>query len=450
MKNFSSTFVIICTIFIIIDLYAWQAFKHLTKNLPVRKAILRTYLSISLLSYLTIIATIISGADNIPVAVRNYVGGIIFMIFVLKLLVIPFLFSEDLVRGIKLTLRFFFNKKEDNTQVATNHSIQENLEAEIVTESNPSEIEIPTLQEAPINTGLSRSQFLARLAVGIAAVPFVSLGYGIFAGAYNYQVKRIKIQFPNLPKAFNGIKIVQLSDIHTGSLVDTNAVTRGIEMINNEQADYFFFTGDLVNNKTEEAFPWIPILQKVRAKSGKFSILGNHDYGDYHQWNSPEEKQKNLEEMYRLHKELDWELLRNENRMLKKDGEQIALIGVENWGNNARFSKYGDLTKAHNSVEKDMFQILLSHDPSHWDAQIRPEFKDIDLTLSGHTHGMQFGIEIPGVVKISPASLVYPQWAGLYQTENQYLYVNRGFGFIGYPGRVGILPEITVFELESA
>lgn len=454
MKNFSSNFIIFCTIFVIIDLYAWQAFKHLTKRLHYRKAILRTYLSVSLLSYLTIIATIVSGADNIPVAVRNYVGGIILMIFVLKILVLPFLISEDLVRGVKLIWRYFFNNPKEDAQVISSKASAENSNIEVVTIESENEIitqeENLTPTTPAINTGLTRSQFLARFAVGVAAVPFASLGYGIFAGAYNYQVKRIKIQFPNLPKAFHGLKIVQLSDIHTGSLVDRAAVTRGIEMINKEQADYFFFTGDLVNNKTEEAFPWIPILQKVRAKSGKFSILGNHDYGDYYQWNSPEDKQKNLVEMYRLHKELDWELLRNEHRILEKDGERIALIGVENWGNSGNFSKYGNLAQAHTSVEKDMFQILLSHDPSHWDAQIRPEFKDIDLTLSGHTHGMQFGIEIPGVVKVSPASLVYPQWAGLYQNENQYLYVNRGFGFIGYPGRVGILPEITVFELESA
>jgi predicted MPP superfamily phosphohydrolase len=251
-----------------------------------------------------------------------------------------------------------------------------------------------------------------------------------------------------LPKAFDGIRIAQLSDIHTGSFHNKQAVKNGVDLLIDEKPDMVFFTGDLVNNETKEVRDYIDVFSKVKAPLGVFSSTGNHDYGDYRNWSSPSAKQKNFEDLKKAHKNMGWDLLLNENRALRVDGDEISIIGVENWGA-GRFSKYGDLKRAYEGAEETPFKILLSHDPSHWDAQIRKEFKDIDLTLSGHTHGFQFGVEI-GNLKWSPSQYIYKQWAGLYSEEDQYIYVNRGFGYIGYPGRIGILPEITILELQCA
>jgi predicted MPP superfamily phosphohydrolase len=254
---------------------------------------------------------------------------------------------------------------------------------------------------------------------------------------------------PNLPAAFNGLKIVQLSDIHTGSFVSSEPLEKALRMIQEQNADVIFFTGDLVNNITEEAIPYTEIFKQVKAPLGVYSTLGNHDYGDYVQWPSVEAKQKNFEDIKNLHAEFGWKLLMNEHIILKKGDAEIAVLGVENWGAAMRFPKYGDLKKAHAGTENFPVKLLLSHDPSHWDAQVRKQYPDIDLTFSGHTHGMQFGIEIPGF-RWSPSKYIYKQWADLYQEGKQFLYVNRGLGFLGYPGRVGILPEITVVELHNA
>jgi predicted MPP superfamily phosphohydrolase len=214
-----------------------------------------------------------------------------------------------------------------------------------------------------------------------------------------------------------------------------------------QKADIIFFTGDLVNNEATETEPFIEILSRVKAPMGVFSTLGNHDYGDYKTWESPEAKVKNLQDLKDIHAQLGWKLMMNEHVALKKGDDEIALIGIENWGGNLNFPKYGDMKKAHAGTEKYPVKLLLSHDPSHWEMQVRKDYKDVDITFSGHTHGFQFGIEIPGWIKWSPSQFVYKQWAGLYQQGDQKLYVNRGFGFLGYPGRVGIMPEITVLEL---
>lgn len=294
---------------------------------------------------------------------------------------------------------------------------------------------------------ITRSEFLSKSAMISVALPATTLGFGIIAGAHDYRIRKKTITFPNLPHAFDGIRIAQLSDIHTGSFFDKTAVRGGIDMLLDEKPDIIFFTGDLVNNEAKEIKDYAGILSKVSAPLGVYSTLGNHDYGDYRSWPSEKAKKKNLFDLIEAHKKLGWDIMLNENRRIKVSGEEIALIGVENWGA-GRFSKYGDLKKSYLGTEDLPFKILLSHDPSHWDAQIRPDFKDIDLTFSGHTHGFQFGIEI-GDFKWSPSQYLYKQWADLYREGQQYLYVNRGFGYIGYPGRVGILPEITIIELKN-
>ena len=296
-------------------------------------------------------------------------------------------------------------------------------------------------------TDIGRSKFLTQLGVLLGSIPFLSLTYGIIRNPYRYQLLSKKVQIPNLPKALQGLKIIQISDIHSGSFTMKEPIKRAIEMINQVEADLVFFTGDLVNNEAKEMAPYLDVFDKIKAKHGVYSVLGNHDYGDYVRWESREAKIRNMESLFATHKQLGWDLLRNENRMLEINGEQVAVLGVENYSAHPRFPKYGDLKVASQGTEQAALKLLLSHDPSHWEDQVVREFKDVAITFSGHTHGMQFGIEIPGWFKWSPIQYVYKQWAGLYQKEHQYLYVNRGFGFLGYPGRVGILPEITVLEL---
>ncbi|HET9431750.1 MAG TPA: metallophosphoesterase, partial [Chitinophagaceae bacterium] len=293
--------------------------------------------------------------------------------------------------------------------------------------------------------GISRSAFLSWTGLLFGGGLFASLIYG-FGNKYRYQLKKFQLTFGNLPGAFRGLKIVHISDIHSGSFTDKGAVERGVEKIMEQQPDLILFTGDLVNDKAEEMNDYLDVFNRLNAPLGVYSVLGNHDYGDYVGWESSEQKTANLERLKKVHGSLGWRLLMNEHVVLEKGGEQIALVGIENWSAKARFPKYGNLKKAHSGSEPYPFKILMSHDPSHWDAEVRESYPDIDLMLAGHTHGMQFGVEIPGF-KWSPVQYVYRQWAGLYEQEKQKLYVNRGFGFIGYPGRVGILPEITVIEL---
>lgn len=293
-----------------------------------------------------------------------------------------------------------------------------------------------------------RRKFISQLTLGVAAIPFLSLVYGVWKGKYDFKVHTITLKFPNLPQAFHGFTITQLSDIHSGSFGDKKAVEKGVAMANKLGADVLLFTGDLVNNRADEMKDWKETFSKLYAPMGKFSVLGNHDYGDYDHWDSAEEKSNNFQHLVKTHAEIGFKLLRNEALPIEKNGQQICLIGVENWGK--RFHQYGDLNKATEKVAVDQFKILMSHDPSHWEAQVLPHHHRIDLTLSGHTHGMQMGVEI-GQVKWSPVKYIYPQWAGLYSNkDDRYLYVNRGFGFIGFPGRVGIMPEITFIRLERA
>lgn len=294
---------------------------------------------------------------------------------------------------------------------------------------------------------LGRSKFLTQFGVLLGSIPFISLTYGIIRNPYRYQIFSQKVNIPGLPEELRGLKIIQISDIHSGSFTLKEPIRRAIELINGQQPDLVFFTGDMVNNEAREMEPYLDVFDKIEAKYGVYSVLGNHDYGDYVRWDSHEAKVRNLERLFATHERLGWQLLRNEHRLVEVNGHQVAVLGVENYSAHPRFPKYGDLATATRGTEGASLKLLLSHDPTHWEDQVIKEFQDVAVTFSGHTHGMQFGVEIPGWFKWSPIQYVYKQWAGLYEREGQYLYVNRGFGFLGYPGRVGILPEITVMEL---
>lgn len=349
--------------------------------------------------------------------VRSYAMALLMGLFLAKLLAAVFLLLDDGRRLIQWAIRQFNGRTKDLAPVA----------------------------------GISRSQFFTRLGLLVGGSFFATLVYG-FSNKYNYKVHKVKLRFPNLPAAFRGMKIVQISDIHSGSFNDKPAVEKGIALVNAQGADLVLFTGDLVNDRAVEMEPYMDIFSRLKAPLGVYSTLGNHDYGDYVPWTDKDAsgysamRHANLERLKQIHGEMGWRLLMNEHVMLERGGEKIALLGIENWSAMSRFPRYGDMKKAYEGSAEAPFKILLSHDPTHWDAQVRTEYPDIDLTLAGHTHGMQFGVEIPGL-KWSPAQYIYKEWAGLYKEGAQHLYVNRGFGFLGYPGRVGILPEITVIEL---
>jgi predicted MPP superfamily phosphohydrolase len=407
-------FVFLILIFAIIEYYAFTAIRFSIRNVknPYKTSILVTYIAITLLWFVSIAMFPVLRTMDMSKAMRNFLVSFSMGILITKILIAIILLIDDLRRGTTHLLSLFYNKET-----------------------------MPLVLEK----GMSRSEFINKFALLFGGTIFGTMLYGM-SNRYNYTIKNISLSFANLPKAFKGMKIVQISDIHSGSLSDLTAVEKGIEKINAINADAIFFTGDLVNNKSDEAEDFIPIFSKLKAKHGVFSILGNHDYGDYVEWESKAHKKANLERLKEIHQENGWRLLLDEHIVLEQEGEKIALIGVENTSFKNRFQTYGSLEKAYKGSEIHPFKILLSHDPSHWDGEINSKYKDIDLTLSGHTHGFQFGIDIPWL-KWSPVQYVYKQWAGLYQKDNQHLYVNRGFGFLGYPGRVGIMPEITVIEL---
>lgn len=293
-----------------------------------------------------------------------------------------------------------------------------------------------------------RRIFVSKMALALAAIPFSSLIYGMTIGKYNYKVIKQQIFFPDLPEAFDGFTITQISDVHSGSFDDPEKINYAIDLVNEQNSDMILFTGDIVNTDAKEMHPWIEVFKRIKDhKYGKYSVLGNHDYGEYVTWPSQAAKENNFQAIKDLYRQIDFKLMLNENAYIEKGNDKIAVVGVENWG--VHFKKAGDLNKASEGLTKKDFKILMSHDPSHWDAEINKHPKDFHLTLSGHTHGLQFGIEIPGFFKWSPAQYVYDQWAGLYEKAGKYIYVNRGFGFHAYPGRVGIMPEITVIELKK-
>jgi uncharacterized protein len=413
MRRMSFIWIII-GVTIVLDQYVYQVIKTLTQGASPRgkMIIFGSYWGISLVA-LVFFALIPFLNANEWSKFRNYLFFTFMGLFIAKLVASVFFLVDDIRRLVQWAAgKMFFNNTEG-----------ENMNADRI----------------------SRSAFLSWLGLGVGGTLFSSLVYG-FSNKYNYEIRRIKLSFDNLPPAFRGMKIVQLSDIHAGSFTNKKAVGKGIDRVLAENPDLILFTGDLVNDRAAEMKDYTDVFSRLKAPMGVFSTLGNHDYGDYAWWDTPEAKTANLEKLKQIQKDMGWRLLMNEHVALEKGGEQIALIGIENWSAKARFPKYGKMSEAYPGTEKYPFKILMSHDPSHWDAEVRPKYPDVDLALAGHTHGMQFGIEIPGL-KWSPVQYVYKEWAGLYEEGRQKLYVNRGYGFIGYPGRVGIMPEITVIEL---
>jgi predicted MPP superfamily phosphohydrolase len=402
-------FVILCAFFLLIEFYSYQALRTLIKL----RWVLITYQVISVLLLVFIVYSFTQFDRSVgQTAYTMFTMGLMLMVYVPKIVITLILFGEDIFRiGASILNYFMYNAPRK----------------EIMPE---------------------RRKFISQVALGLAAVPFLSLIYGIFEGKYNFKVFRQTIFFPDLPDAFDGFKITQISDVHSGSFDNTEKINYAIDLINQQESDMILFTGDIVNTHAKEMHPWIDVFNRIKDyKYGKFSILGNHDYGEYVTWPSEKQKDENFQAIKDLYGQIGFKLMLNEHAYIHKENDKIALIGVENWGVN--FKKAGDLNKASAGVAQDDFKILMSHDPSHWDAEIKEHPKNFHLTFAGHTHGMQFGIEIPGYFKWSLAQYIYKQWAGLYENLGRYIYVNRGFGFHAYPGRVGIMPEITVIELKK-
>ena len=392
---------------LLIDIYLFFIIKAITHNWNnlYKNIFLITHVVLSLSTTVLLFAF-----QRIELEARNYIFSLLVAVIIGKIIMALFFLTDDIRRGILWT-----GKKINN---------------------------------APVNEmKISRSTFLSWMGIILGTAFMGTIVYG-FTNKYNYKIHRHRMRFPNLPDSFNGLKIVQISDVHMGSLKNPNAVLRGIKMIMGEKPDMILFTGDLVNDQSAETEMYKDIFGRLYAPMGVYSVLGNHDYGDYHVWNSDEDKKMNLQMLKDVQRDMGWRLLMNEHIIFERNGEKIALLGVENWGAKGRFPKYGKLDSAHAGTQNIPFKILMSHDPSHWDAEVNTKYKDIDLMLSGHTHGMQYGVEI-GNIKWSPSQFMYDQWGGKYKKGNQVLYVNRGFGFIGYNGRFGILPEITVIELTN-
>lgn len=409
-------------ILILIDLYFYQAIRVMVAGSTIarKNTVFYIYWSFTLFSFLLFLTpTFISFAD-LPKFVRIYLFALVFMVLLSKIIGSVFIVLDDVIRLFRWIASFFIK-----APVSPADDVLQNPHA------------------------ISRLKFLNYVAVGMAALPFASFLYGMVKGAFDYKVHKLKVVLPNLPASFNGLRIVQISDIHSGSFVSSTPLEEAVRIVNEQKGDIIFFTGDLVNDRAVEVEPFMETLKKISAPMGVYSTLGNHDYGDYATWDSPEQKKANLEDLKHKHAQMGWRLMMNEHVALQKGEDKIALIGIENWGGKMGFPKYGDMKKAYAGAENYPVKLLLSHDPSHWDKQVRPEYPDVDLTFSGHTHGFQFGIEIPGF-RWSPSQYVYKEWAGLYTEGKQHIYVNRGLGFLGYPGRVGILPEITVIELYNS
>ena len=412
MANRIFGLIIISILLILIDIYIYRAIRSVSWKWKGQKHLSFTYIWWGY-TFLLIAGVFISIFFNIKFLLRSIILVVFFLTFVSKIFILPFLITDDLRRLMVWISRKL--KRKESTELNKTNAIP-------------------------------RSEFLIKAGTLVAAIPLASLTYGVVSSAYDYRVKRKTLYLPNLPKAFDGIKLGQLSDIHSGSFYDRKAVVGGVDMLLKEKPDMVFFTGDLVNNVASEMYDYQDIFSKVKAPLGVFSVLGNHDYGDYHYGQGPSAaKIKNLADVKQTHKNMGWNLLLNQHRRLKIDGEEIAILGIENWGV-GRFAKYGRMDLAVKDTDDVPVKLLLSHDPSHWRAQVLPEYPQIDAMFSGHTHGMQFGL-VTDSFQWSPAQYVYKEWAGHYKEGLQQLYVNVGYGFLGYPGRVGILPEITIFEL---
>lgn len=398
---------------LIIDLLAFQAVKQLTisSSKSLKTIVYVLYWMVPVITVLYMTGYAMGWGENLPKTLQVIIRSMIFIFYFSKLLVAVIILIDDLRRLVFGALNFGIKD---------------------------------------INLSTARSRWMSYGALILGAIPVLSLSYGMARNPYRYKLLKTRVPIKNLHPDLEGLKIIQISDIHSGSFLFKEPVERSIEIINAEKPDIVFFTGDLVNSLASEMEPFVEMFSKIQAPLGIYSILGNHDYGDYHHWSNPADKVKNFEDLKAMHKKLGWDLLLNEHRQINIKGTFFNVIGVENYSASARFPKYGDLPKSTAGMQKDTFNVLLSHDPSHWDDQVNKDYPEIDLTLSGHTHGFQFGVEIPGYWKWSPIQYVYPQWAGLYDKGDQYLYVNRGLGYLGYPGRVGILPEITLLTLHQS
>ena len=404
---------IVIVVFLLIEIYAFQAFKTASKNGWFTKS----YIIINSLIFINLFYRIF----NVYLKDLDYSDqyynflsipfALFFTLFCFKLILISFLFFEDILRLIVSIYKFFFNPTESFL--------------------------------------IDRRGFLSKIALLIASIPIPFVLHGIFKGRYNYKVYNYELDFEDLPKEFDGYQITHISDIHSGSLNNIKSVEYAVKLINEQNSDLILFTGDIVNNRADELDVWKNTLSKIKANDGKYSVLGNHDYGDYVNWKFENEKKDNFENLLKIQNEMGFNLLMNENISIKRNKQSISLIGVENWGK-GRFKKKGDIDKACNGLNENDFKIVMSHDPSHWDEILKNHKTHFHLTLSGHTHGMQFGIEIPGWIKWSPAKWAYKYWAGLYNENKQFLNVNRGFGVLGFPGRVGIPPEISVITLKKS
>ncbi|MNF30666.1 putative metallophosphoesterase [compost metagenome] len=400
---------ILSLVLLVVELYAFQALRTLIKL----KWVLISYQVISVLLLIFIVYSFMQFDRSVGQTKQTmFTTGLVLLVYIPKLVLTLVLLGEDVFRIGAGSVNHFLVKNEDVSFLA------------------------------------SRRKFISQIGMGLAAVPFLSLIYGIFEGRYNYKVIKQRIFFPDLPDAFDGFRITQISDVHSGSFDNPDKINYAIDLVNEQDSDIILFTGDIVNTHAKEMLPWIDAFNRIKKHEyGKYSVLGNHDYGEYITWPTEKDKADNFQNIKDLYGKIDFKLLLNEHTFIEKGSEKIALVGVENWGHN--FKQAGDLNKAAQHVKKEDFKILMSHDPSHWEHQVQHHEKHFHLTLSGHTHGMQFGIEIPGYFKWSLAQYVYKQWAGLYENLGRYVYVNRGFGYHAYPGRVGIMPEITVIELKK-
>lgn len=397
---------------LVIDIYVFRGFRNI---FPSRNWLSIAYIITSIFTYLVLISYIIFSKESIYLSNKIFVLGFAQAIVFTKIILLPFILITDIIHVFDWLIRYIQSKPNEQVRNA------------------------------------SRFQFISQLGLIVGGTFFGSLIYGMTKGAYRLTKRRVTIKVPNLPEELNGFKIVQISDAHLGSFASTQPIENAVKAINEEAADLFVFTGDLVNDKAVEAIPYIDILKKIQAKYGKYTILGNHDYGTYIEWPSKEAQNENLQDLITIQESIGWKMLLNENDTIDVNGKKLSIIGVEYWGRSARWGQYGDIDKALLNLAPTDFKLLLTHDPSHWDLIIsqNPKYKNLHLALSGHTHGFQFGVEIPGL-KWSPSKYIYPHWAGLYSENNQSLYVNRGLGFLGFPGRVGIYPEITIINLETA
>lgn len=402
--------IIVILIFVALEIYAFQLVRTLSRGHWLQWL----YLIVSIAVIVNVIVQFSLNADrSVASTARDFAITLMLAFSVLKLVFILFMFGEDLYRMIEGLVNKLSRKQEPDQSFLS-----------------------------------GRRSFIAKIGLAVAALPFGAILYGAWRGKYNYQVREYELTFDDLPDSFNGYKITQLSDIHVGSFEDKEEVKYAIDLANQQQSDLMLFTGDLVNNEATEMDGWEDIFALLTAKDGVYSVLGNHDYGDYVQWPTAAAKKQNLQDLQDVQSRMGWRLLMDENEKITKGTDSISIVGVQNWGG-GRFPKYGDLDKASQGLTDKDFKILLSHDPTHWDLQVKNRDLNYHLTLSGHTHGMQFGIEIPGFIKLSPAWFVYKKWAGIYKEYGRFLNVNRGFGFLGYKGRAGIWPEITVITLKK-